>query len=185
MHSENPCCFQTKMHPKFLQKLKKRAWLLTALFFLMDVVVFAFSSLSIQSFGGVFFALISLGICVQFFMPYYQVKQESQKNNQLLFTKKMLIYKVHGKNAFSIPLELIDSVCYVEKESLYGIGLSLHVPFSEKIFMRTPSFSIKTFHKVSKSLGHDLFFPYFYEEALEKKMEKSPLKELVKCRVGE
>ncbi|MEL7432122.1 MAG: hypothetical protein AAGI90_06330 [Chlamydiota bacterium] len=114
---------------------------------------------------------------------YYALSSSKKRCDELIFSEKMLTYKLQGRHVLSLPINVIGKITYEEKGSRYGIAILLSVPFQEHLVMHHPDFSLKAFQKRSKAYGCDLFFPYFYEKTLQEIEPYPPIKELLSTKL--
>lgn len=73
-----------------------------------------------------------------------------------------------GKPLFKIPKQNIIDIKYIEKEGIYGAGVRLKKPLTEKITIFQRKFNLEAYLVDSCSkYGVDLFFPFFSQKDIE------------------
>lgn len=95
--------------------------------------------------------------------PYRRLKQLEMNPYTLVIEEKWVHLSVKGNSLFSIPLEDIEKVQYVEKGRRYGIGLDFKRPLPQKIIVHAN----KPLNGNFKQKGSDLFLPYFSKRSCE------------------
>lgn len=104
------------------------------------------------------FAMIAAGL-----LPYRKLcKLEMQPEKLAVIGERSIEYHARGKRILSLSLNAVLEIKFYEKGRVYGIGIDLKQPVTEKICIHWRNFNIKAFLKLSKrGCGSDLFFPYF------------------------
>lgn len=102
-------------------------------------------------------ALIAYGL-----VPLRRLTKHDQHPSELSASKKHLQYSVNGKLLFTLPIDSLSDMHYVEKTNLYGIALSLKDKTKSAVIVHDPGFNFSKFiEKSQKIAGVDLFLPYF------------------------
>lgn len=111
------------------------------------------------------FFLIAVGL-----VPYRKLRRlELNPNRIILEDNRYIQFCSQGKKKFSLPINSIESMKYVEKNNEYGIGIKLKTPIPEKIILYNSSFSIVSMQKKSQNrFDVDLFLPYFSKRSFER-----------------
>lgn len=108
-------------------------------------------------------ALITIGL-----LPYRKLTFLEVNPNKLVIDHRMVHFLEKEKEQLSIPLSVIKKIEFFQKGELYGIGLKLEHPLSEKLIVYDPHFDLSGFQKKARQgFNFDLFFPYFTKRSYE------------------
>jgi hypothetical protein len=113
-----------------------------------------------------FFA--GMGLIAWGLIPYRKLKKLEENPNRIILDGTSIGYAAGSKLLFTLPVEAIDRVAYLENGSSYGIGITLKFPLPVKLRGEDPRFDLSAFRATSLSKHNcDLFLPYFSHRAFE------------------
>lgn len=135
----------------------------------------AFIPLPIMKTWGPWLFLFSLTLITWGLLPYKRLKRLEEKPDTLTIEGlRWIHFSVRGKSLFSIPIDSIEHVNYVDQGRSYGIAITLKQPLPKKLVIQDPSCDLESVFKLKRSLnlhGCDLFFPYFSRRSYESMQE--------------
>jgi len=117
---------------------------------------------------GALLFIFSFGLITYGLLPYKRLRRLEENPDQLTMEDNWLHFLVRGKLLFSIPVESIDHLEWIDSNgrdsngNVYGIKVFLKNPLSKKVIIQSPKFDFAKFRQDSlKKYQSDLFFPYF------------------------
>lgn len=116
---------------------------------------------------GPFVLILGGGLIAWGLLPYRKLYSLENSPNELIYTNgKQIQFIAKGKEVYTIPLEMIEKLDYIEKKNNYGIAIYLNKDTKKKIVVHNPRFDMASFQKKSqKKYNCDLFIPYFSERS--------------------
>lgn len=135
-------------------------------------------SLPVLSQWGAAIWLISIFLIALGMIPYRRVVKIENNPNQIMITDDGLVhYHRHGRDVFTLPLDAIEEVRFLEDMGLYGIAVTLKESEREKIPYPAISVVMQMFQwSLKRNHSFDRFFPFFSERGARK------LQELIESR---
>jgi len=109
--------------------------------------------------------ILGIFLIVWGLVPLRYLSKLEQNPNELIATRKDLHYVVKGQPLFTVPVDSLSEICFIEETSRYGIGLFLKDKSGKSIIVHNPKFDPSNFIKKSQKEGADLFLPFFQRRA--------------------
>lgn len=135
----------------------------------ISLILFGGTGLSEKqlSFFGIPIFLISMGLITFGLLPYRRFTIKELNPDKLILKEAgCLEFCKKEKKLFDIPIKSISEVYYIEKGTVYGIGVILKNPLPEKIRVYEPGFDMLSFQNKSRNKFQcDLFFQCFTERS--------------------
>lgn len=169
--------------PDLMRKTLRRGTLLAGIGVLALLFGGVFIPVEKMRIWGPFLFLFSLGMITWGLLPYKRLKRLEDKPSMLVVEGDgWLHYSVGGKPLFSIPIASIDRTVFIDRPSIYGIGVflknaNLENPGLRSVYSEldadTPilGYLLKYTEWSRKLHGCDLFFPYFSQRSFNTLLE--------------
>lgn len=111
-------------------------------------------------------ALIGFFLILVGMIPYKRLNRLETKPHRISCIDGEMIFSKESKPLFKLPLQTIQEVSYLEKGTLYGLGINLKTPLPKALTVLQNKKSFATFfaRTLQKFENTDLFLPYFMEK---------------------
>lgn len=127
-----------------------------------------FMPLDVMQVWGFPLFIAGIGLIAFGLIPYRKLKKLEENPNRIILEETSIGYAAGGKLLFTLPVEAIDRVAFLENTSSYGICITLKSPLPAKLRGEDSRFDLVDFRAKSLSKhGCDLFLPYFSRRAFE------------------
>lgn len=167
------------LHSSIKPSLKKKIMFRGTLISAIGLIPMFYGSLYLDvptlSYWGVPIFFGSLGMIAVGMLPFKRLTfLENNPNKLTINDNDGFIYSHKGKKTLTIPISAIDNISYYEKNSMYGVALSLKKDLEDKIVVHNQSFDFARYSNYSKKHYQcELFLPYFSRRAFKELLETS------------
>ncbi len=161
------------LHSSIKPSLKKNKLLQGSILAILGVSLWLycgiFLSINILSTWG-WLALMMGGVLITFgLMPYRQLTRLENNPHQIVVTDlEELYFSISGAPVFTIALENIEEMAYLDDDKRYGIGLWIKKPIIKNVHLLNPSLNFDAYLKnTQKQYFCDIFLPYFSKRSFQ------------------
>ncbi len=164
--SESFFKIQSSIHSQLMKSSLFKGTFIAAIGALVMVYTGTFLSPSELTKYGFFFFATGCGLITFGLLPYRKLCALEKSPHEMYITQgDQLFYFSNRRRVFSLSLEMIEMVSYVDDSSHYGILINLKDHIAGKGVIFEPLFA-SLYHRNSSGKGY-LFLPYFSKRSCE------------------
>ncbi len=154
--------FYSTITPSLKRKMLFRGTFLAGIGILLLSYAGVFLSPAILNVWGIPVLGLSIGLIAWGMIPYRQLCRLENDPDVLTIDERGLTLVRRGKALYMIPLTSIEKMEYVEKGTLYGIGIQLKESIPEKIVIYDPGFNMQKHQDtMRRHMGYPIFIANF------------------------
>ncbi|MEM1282501.1 MAG: hypothetical protein AAGG81_03000 [Chlamydiota bacterium] len=112
---------------------------------------------------GLFFLLAGGGLMVYGLIPYRRLQRMENDPSELVILEGEHLQLISfGVQQYTIPLNKVEKIEYLEKGQEYGIGIWFNSEVDDRVIVHNQRLNVARLMKKSQQkFGCDLFIPYF------------------------